>query len=68
MNYVLIPGAWAGGWGWDAVATRLRQCGHVVHQLTLPSLDDEDDAAKVRLATHVDAVIALREHVKTFAK
>ncbi|MBS3933857.1 MAG: YXWGXW repeat-containing protein [Truepera sp.] len=24
--YVLIPGAWAGGWVWDAVATRLR-CG-----------------------------------------
>lgn len=56
MNYVLIPGAWAGGWVWDAVATRLRQAGDVVHALTLPGLDDEDDAEKVRLATHVDAV------------
>jgi pimeloyl-ACP methyl ester carboxylesterase len=56
MNYVLIPGAWAGGWVWDAVAPRLRQSGHVVHQLTLPGLDDEIDAGKVRLATHVDAV------------
>jgi pimeloyl-ACP methyl ester carboxylesterase len=56
MNYVLIPGAWAGGWVWDAVATGLRQSGHVVHQLTLPGLDDQNGAEKVRLATHVDAV------------
>jgi pimeloyl-ACP methyl ester carboxylesterase len=56
MNYVLIPGAWAGGWVWDVVGSRLRQSGHVVHQLTLPGLDDEDDADNVSLATHVDAV------------
>jgi pimeloyl-ACP methyl ester carboxylesterase len=56
MNYVLIPGAWAGGWVWDEIAPRLRQHGHVVHQLTLPGLEDESDPKKVRLATHVDAV------------
>jgi len=56
MNYVLIPGAWAGGWIWDAVATRLRQCGDIVHQLTLPGLDDESNIEEVSLATHVDAV------------
>jgi len=57
VNYVLIPGAWAGAWVWDAVATKLRQYGHIVHQLTLPGLGNDDDAGQVRLATHVDAVI-----------
>jgi pimeloyl-ACP methyl ester carboxylesterase len=56
MNYVLIPGAWAGGWVWDEIAPRLRQHGHVVHPLTLPGLNDQSDPKKVRLATHVDAV------------
>lgn len=61
MHYVLIPGAWAGGWVWDAVATRLRLLGHFAHQLTLPGLGDEGDAKKVRLADHVDFVKAFLE-------
>lgn len=56
MNYILIPGAWAGGWIWDKVATRLRESGHIVHQLTLPGLDHQSEPEKVSLATHVDAI------------
>ncbi len=52
----MIPGASAGGWVWDSVASRLRQLGHVVHQLTLPGLGDDDDTEEARLATHVDFV------------
>jgi pimeloyl-ACP methyl ester carboxylesterase len=57
MIYVLIPGAWAGGWIWDAIATRLRQSGQPVHQLTLPGLGNGEDGGKVHLTTHVNAVI-----------
>lgn len=64
MIYVLIPGAWAGGWVWDAVATRLRRSGHSVHQLTLPGLGNGEDAAKVHLTTHVNAVIDYLESCK----
>ncbi|MEN4040825.1 MAG: alpha/beta hydrolase [Anaerolineaceae bacterium] len=62
MSYVLIPGAWAGDWVWDAVATRLRQFGHEVHQLTLPGLENSDNAKEVRLADHVHVVV---DHIES---
>jgi len=57
MIYVFVPGAWAGGWIWDGIAARLRQSGHVVHQLTLPGLEDGESAGQVHLSTHVNAVM-----------
>lgn len=56
MLYVFVPGAWAGGWVWDEVATSLRRLGHTTHQLTLPGVDGEPDAKEVRLADHVGFV------------
>ena len=35
-TYVLVHGAYQGGWIWKAVATRLRAAGHLVH---VPTLD-----------------------------
>jgi pimeloyl-ACP methyl ester carboxylesterase len=56
MDYVLVPGAWAGGWIWDEVASRLRAKGHIVHQLTLSGLKNSESAGSVRLSTHIDDV------------
>jgi pimeloyl-ACP methyl ester carboxylesterase len=56
MRYVLVPGAWTGAWVWEGVASRLRRRGHDVLSITLPGLEDGDDAASVGLATHVQAV------------
>jgi pimeloyl-ACP methyl ester carboxylesterase len=64
MIYVLIPGAWAGAWVWDAIATRLRQSGQPVHQLTLPGLGNGEDGGKVHLSTHVNSVIDFLESRK----
>ncbi|MBK1707401.1 alpha/beta fold hydrolase [Halochromatium glycolicum] len=61
MTYVLIPGAWAGRWIWDAVATKLRQFGHTVYQLTLPGLGRDEDPREIDLSTHVSAVIDFLE-------
>lgn len=55
--YVLVPGAWAGGWVWDAIAVRLCRLGHAVHQMTLPGLEKGECAEKVHLNTHVNAVM-----------
>jgi pimeloyl-ACP methyl ester carboxylesterase len=57
MIYILIPGEWAGGWVWDSIAARLRRSGQSVHQLTLPGLENGEDAGEVHLTTHVNAVI-----------
>lgn len=58
MEFILVPGAWAGAWLWDDVATALRQEGHSVHQLTLTGLEKEVNPDAVHLKTHVDDVQA----------
>ena len=56
-SFVLVHGAWHGGWCWDSVATRLRELGHAV--TVIPQLssagpnpaelgDLQTDAAHVR--------------------
>ncbi|MCO1597448.1 alpha/beta fold hydrolase [Micromonospora sp. RHAY321] len=56
-TYLLIPGAWHGGWSWWPVARRLRAAGHRAVALTLPGLADGDDRAGLRLRDAVDHVI-----------
>jgi pimeloyl-ACP methyl ester carboxylesterase len=39
-TFVLVHGAWHGGWGWIRVAGLLRQRGHAVHTPTLTGLGE----------------------------
>ena len=39
-TFVLVPGAWAGGWIWGSVSARLREAGHAVHTPTLTGLGE----------------------------
>lgn len=63
-TYVLIPGAWLGGWCWDRVAPLLRAAGHQVLTPTLTGLGDRAHAstADVNLRTHVLDVVDLIVH------
>ena len=36
-NFVLVHGAWHGGWAWQPVASRLRAAGHHVWAPTCPA-------------------------------
>jgi pimeloyl-ACP methyl ester carboxylesterase len=56
MEFVLVPGAWAGGWLWDEVAKSLREKGHKVHQLTLSGLNEKCETDLIGLSTHVEDV------------
>ncbi|MFI5955663.1 alpha/beta fold hydrolase [Cryptosporangium sp. NPDC051539] len=58
LNYVLVPGAWHGGWAWHPVGQRLRAAGHNTFALTLPGLTMGDDPTGLRLADAVDHVVA----------
>ncbi|MEJ2886236.1 alpha/beta fold hydrolase [Actinomycetospora aeridis] len=60
-TFVLITGAWHGGWSWRPVATRLRAEGHRVLAPTLPGLGIDDDPRGVTLTDAVDAVVGLVE-------
>lgn len=62
-TFLLIHGAWHGGWCWQRVAERLEARGHRVLTPTLPGLAEDDgfDPAEVSLQTHVDAVVHLAD-------
>jgi pimeloyl-ACP methyl ester carboxylesterase len=60
-TYVLVPGAWLGGWAWQPVARQLRSEGHEVYPLTLTGLGERSHLARpeVDLDTHVTDVVNL---------
>lgn len=60
-TFVLISGAWHGGWAWRPVAQHLRAAGHRVLTPTLPGLADGADPTKYGLADVVDFVVDLVE-------
>jgi pimeloyl-ACP methyl ester carboxylesterase len=62
-TYVLVGGAWIGGWAWRAVARRLRERGHDVYPLTLSGLGERVHLGSeaTDLETHIaDVVNVLR--------
>jgi pimeloyl-ACP methyl ester carboxylesterase len=62
-NYVLVHGAWAGGWVWQQVAELLRSEGHGVTSPTLTGLGERRHllSDSVNLDTHVEDVVACME-------
>lgn len=61
--FVLVHGAWHGGWCWAQVAQRLEQAGHRVFAPSLTGLAERAHlfGAQVTLATHVEDVVRLIE-------
>jgi hypothetical protein len=45
-TYVLVHGAYQGGWIWKLVAARLRAAGHTVHAPTLDGCAERHDAVR----------------------
>lgn len=62
-DFVLVHGAWHGGWAWQPVAARLRAAGHRVSAPTSPGLGIDDDPRGVTLADCVDALVAHVERI-----
>jgi pimeloyl-ACP methyl ester carboxylesterase len=62
--FVLVHGAWSGGWCWKLVTPFLRAAGHDVHPITLTGLGERAHLASptVDLDTHIRDVTALIEY------
>ncbi|WP_332776855.1 alpha/beta fold hydrolase [Polaromonas sp.] len=62
-NFVLVHGAWHGGWCWQRVTTALQAQGHRVHALTLTGVGERAHllSPAITLDTHVDDVISAIE-------
>lgn len=59
VDFLLIHGAWHGGWCWDRVVPRLEEAGHRTVAPTLSGLEQERSEAvdQIDLSTHVDDVV-----------
>ena len=62
-TYVLVGGAWLGGWAWQPVARQLRSQGHDVYPMTLTGLGDRSHLAtpETDLETYRTDVVNLLE-------
>jgi len=60
-TFVLVHGAWHGGWCWRGVADLLERAGHKVYAPTLTGLADRSHLAgpDVNLTTHITDVVNL---------
>ena len=63
-TFVLVPGAWLGGWAWRRVARPLRGAGHEVYPVTLTGLAERVHLGGpgVSLETHVTDIVNLFEY------
>jgi len=66
-TFVLLHGAWHGGWAWQRVVPALRAAGHDVLAPTLTGLSDRAHLLHpgVGLSTHVQDVVALLDAYDT---
>ncbi|MEU4623552.1 alpha/beta hydrolase family protein [Actinoplanes sp. NPDC023801] len=58
-DFVLVPGAWHGGWWYDPVVEALSAEGHLGRAVTLAGLGETPEHRPVTLGTHIDQVAAL---------
>jgi pimeloyl-ACP methyl ester carboxylesterase len=58
-TFVLVHGAWHGGWCWPRVADRLRSGGHKVFTPTLTGLGERSHllSSEIDIATHVTDIV-----------
>lgn len=62
-TFVLVHGAWHGGWCWERVAVPLREAGHRVYTPTLTGLGERDSeiSRDITLSTHIHDIAELLE-------
>ncbi|WP_433521461.1 alpha/beta fold hydrolase [Nocardia pseudovaccinii] len=58
-TYLLITGAYHGGWAWRPVADRLRADGHTVLTPTLPGLHPDEDPTKYSFPDIIESLKSL---------
>lgn len=58
-HFVLIHGAWHGGWCWDGVIKELQKAEHTAEAPTMPGHHPDDDRSKIQFDDYVDKIVAV---------
>ena len=57
-RFVLIHGAWHGGWCWEGVISELKKAGHTAEAPTMPGHHPNDDRARITFDDYVAKITA----------
>ncbi|MBI5029192.1 MAG: alpha/beta hydrolase [Chloroflexi bacterium] len=58
-HFVLIHGAWHGGWCWEGIIQELERAGHTAEAPTMPGHNPSDQRAGITLDHYVQAIAAV---------
>jgi pimeloyl-ACP methyl ester carboxylesterase len=58
-HFVLLHGAWHGGWCWDGVIKELEKEGHTAEAPTMPGHHPDDDRSNIKFDDYVDKIISV---------
>jgi pimeloyl-ACP methyl ester carboxylesterase len=64
-HFVLIHGAWHGGWCWDGVIEALEKAGHTAEAPTMPGHNPGDDRAGIKFEDYVDKIVSVLHEQET---
>lgn len=56
-HFVLIHGAWHGGWCWEGVIKELEKAGHTAEAPTMPGHSPNDDRAEIKFENYVAKIV-----------
>ena len=55
-HFVLIHGAWHGGWCWSGVIQELEKAGHTAEAPTMPGHNPDDDRSQIKFDDYIDKI------------
>lgn len=64
-HFVLIHGAWHGGWCWDGVISELEKVGHTAEALTMPGHQPGEDRSNIQFNDYIEKITANIEQQAT---
>jgi len=56
-HFVLIHGAWHGGWCWDGVVKELVRAGHTAEAPTMPGHNPDDERDGIGFENYIDKIV-----------
>jgi hypothetical protein len=60
-HFVLLHGAWHGGWCWEGVIKELAKAGHTAEAPTMPGHNPNDDRTGIKFENYVPVSFFFKE-------
>ena len=56
-HFVLIHGAWHGGWCWAGIIEELEKAGHTAEAPTMPGHNPDDDRSDIKFENYIEKIV-----------